>query len=331
MKKYNLLFISFFLTILLSSCVTNSSIPAPEWFPDYRTAYPDASYIAQRGRGDTEENARTEAAAQIAMYFKTSVNASLRTSFQATETAGSVEKSTRIENDIDIKSDVDLFAVECTEPYYVKKDKKWHCVAFINREKAWNRYEPEIENAKSEFFSMKKNADDEDEPYLKVFSYKKALDAGKVFIEKLEYARILSPEREKAYSEDRKAVSIIPSLISQEKEKCTVFLDVKGDYGNIMSSSLEKSLSNLGFKVSKNQSSATYTAIASIDANAIGDDPIAVHPSLDLKITSKNDRTVFSHQTKISQKTVAYSFENALKKSLPLLAEKSEGEIRTEQ
>ena len=265
------------------------------------------------------------------MYFKTSVNASLRTSFQATETAWSVEKSTRIENDIDIKSDVDLFAVECTEPYYVKKEKKWYCLAFIEREKAWTQYNPTVENAKNEFYSMKKNADEESDPFSKIMAYKKTLVSGNAFIEKLEYARILSPEREKAYSEDRKDVSIIPSLISQEKEKCTVFLDVKGDYGNIMSSSLEKSLSNLGFKVSKNQSSAIYTAIASIDANAIGDDPIAVYPSLDLKITSKNDRTVFSHQTKISQKTVAYSFENALKKSLPLLAEKSEGEIRTEQ
>ena len=64
----------------------------PEWIHNYRTVYPDSEYIVQRGRADTEETAQTEALAQIARYFKTSVNARLKTSIQSVTTTGSVDE-----------------------------------------------------------------------------------------------------------------------------------------------------------------------------------------------------------------------------------------------
>ena len=101
----------------------------PDWVTNYRTIYPDAEYIVQRGRADTEETSRTEAIAQIARYFQTSVNANLKTSIQSVSSGQNVDEITTVVNDIDVMSQVELFAMENTDPYYDKKEKKWYCVA----------------------------------------------------------------------------------------------------------------------------------------------------------------------------------------------------------
>ena len=322
-----LLTVCFFSVSCESTSVGNT---APDWFLNYRTVYPDAEYIAQRGRADSEESARTEAVAQIARYFQTSVNANLRTSIQSVTDGENVSETTSIINDVDVMSQVDLFAVEYTDPYYFAKEKKWYCVAFIDREKAWSQYQPTVENAKSEFYAMKKNSENENDSFTKSAAYAKAWKSGKRFLEKLEYARILNAKKEAVYADDRKNVSEIPSLISAEQEKCTIYLSVNGDYGNIITSSLSQSLTKSGIKVTKSMGDANYIADATIDANASGADPISVCPSLDFKITSKSGKTVFSNLCKTEKKTISYTMENALKKSLPDLAEKADKEISSE-
>ncbi len=293
----------------------------PEWLHNYRTVYPDSEYIVQRGRADTEETAKTEALAQIARYFKTSVNARLKTSVQSVTTTGTVDESTFVVNDVDVISQVDLFAVEYTDPYYVKKEKKWYCAAFINREKAWIQYRPAVEGAKSDFYAMKKNAEREADPFSKATAYGAALRSGKKFLEKLEYARILNAQKEAEYAPDRESVNEVPSRISAEKAKCSLYLNVKGDYGNIISSALTKTFSESGLSTAKSKGAANYNADVVVENNVLGEDPISVYPSLEMKITTKDGKTVYSHQTKVSAKTVAYTLENAQKKSYPLLAE----------
>ena len=108
-------FLGSILSPLLLSCA-NTTAAAPDWITNYRTVFPDSEYIAQRGRANTEENAKTEAVAHIARYFQTSVNANLKTSIQSVASGERVLESTSIVNDIEAKSQVDLFAVEYTAP-----------------------------------------------------------------------------------------------------------------------------------------------------------------------------------------------------------------------
>ena len=72
-KLFVLVILSFFSFVFAKSSV-------PDWFQNYKTVYPDKDYIAQRGSGDSEETAKTDALAQIARYFQTQVNANLTTS-----------------------------------------------------------------------------------------------------------------------------------------------------------------------------------------------------------------------------------------------------------
>ena len=314
------------LAFALISCASTSET-APDWVANYRAIYPDSEYIVQRGRADTEETSRTEAIAQIARYFQTSVNANLKTSIQSVSSGQNVDETTTVVNDVDVMSQVNLFAVEYTDPYYNKKEKKWYCVAYINRENAWVQYKPTVEEAKSEFYAMCRNAEKESDSFSKCTAYGKAWKSGVKFLEKLEYARILNPKKEAAYSGDRTAVSEIPSLISQEQQNCRIFLSVNGDYGNIITSAVTETFSKNGFMISKSAGGTNYTAQVFVDSNAQGSDPVSIFPSLDLKITSKEGRTVFSNQTKVRSKTVAYTLENAQKKAFPVLAEEADKAI----
>ena len=109
----------------------------PEWFKNWRTLYPETDYIAQRGRGDTEEQAKTDALAQIARYFQTNVNANLTTSLQSVTSGDSVSETTSIQDEVSVMSNVELFGLEYTDSYYFKKEKKWYSLAFIKRENRW--------------------------------------------------------------------------------------------------------------------------------------------------------------------------------------------------
>lgn len=328
-KKINFIILILFAISFLVSCGSTTEI-APDWLANYRSIYPDAEYIAQRGRADSEQTAKTEAVAQIARYFQTSVNANLKTSVQSVTSGENVSETTSVVNDVDVMSQVDLFAVEYTDPYFSKDENKWYCVAFIEREKAWTQYKPTVDGAKAEFYAMKKNVDEENDPFTKCTAYGKAWKSGKSLLEKLEYARILSAKKESEYAEDRKAVSEILSKISAEREKCTVYLLVTGDYGNTITSALSKTLANNGFKVAKSATEANYTANALVESNSVENDPITIYPSLDLKITSKGGKTVFANQCKVEQKTIAYTLENAQKKAYPILAKEAEKAINAE-
>ena len=113
-----------FLSLLLCtfSCFAKGE---PEWFLNWRTVYPNGKYIAQRGSGENAEKARTDALSQIARYFQTTVNANLTTTMQSVTSENSVSENTTVIDEVSVLSQVELFAVEYTEDYYYKKEKKW--------------------------------------------------------------------------------------------------------------------------------------------------------------------------------------------------------------
>ena len=279
----------------------------PAWVTNFRAVFVADTYIAALGEGKQKDEAKAEATAGLARQFKTIVT-----------------------DDKAVAGQAELSLVEYTEPYYIKKEKKWRCVAFIERDKAWQQYKPVVENARTDFFAMKKKADSESDPLTKCLLYEKALKSGNSFLEKLEYARLVNPNKEAVYFSDREAVSELPALIAGERENCSVYLSVVGDYGNIMQTSLAAALSKGGFKIARTKKEAVYVAYALIDDNAIGDDPISITPSLDLKVESKAGKTAFAVRANVEKKTVAYTLENARKKAYPLLAEQSEKAILSE-
>ena len=300
----------------------------PEWVTNHRTVYPDTEYLAQRGSGKSAEAAQTDAMSQIARYFQTNVSANLSTTMQSITSGASVDERTTVVDDVRVSSEVSLFALEHTEPYYLKKEKKWYCVAYMNRATAWKQYKPQIDGALKTFLGQYENAAAEGDPFTRISRCKTAWDAGGTLLEKLEYGRIISPKDEAAYSAERDKVAQIPVIAETAKKECTVFIDAPGDYNRTIEQAVSTALSKCGLTVAKTAAGANYTASVLIDDGESGSEPLSIMPAVSIKITGRGGNSVYSYETAAKEKAVAYTLENAKKKAYPALAKEIEAALQ---
>ena len=120
MKKSFITVFLFFSSLLCFA----KSVPEPEWFRNYRKVYPNSEYIAQRGSGKTAEDAKTDAAAQLARFFQSTVNANLSTTMTSITSGTSIEEETRVVDEVNVASEVEFIGLEFTESWYYKPEKK---------------------------------------------------------------------------------------------------------------------------------------------------------------------------------------------------------------
>lgn len=330
MKEIKILSLSCFLFLLATNISFAKSSPMPDWVQNYRSVYPDSEYLCQRGSGKSAEEAKTDATGALARYFQMNVSANLSTTMTSISSGTEIQEETAIINDVQVMSQVDFFGLEYTEPYYLKQEKKWYCVAFINRENAWIQYKPQIEIAKNSFEGLLKNAEKENDNFTKLKSLRTAWQKGKDLIEKLEYGRLISPTREAEYSSSRDKFSEIPVIFEEIKSKCKTYISVQGDYNRIFTTGISTVLSECGFDVVKNNDESTYIAEVIIEDNSTGGEPLAITPTVNIKIVSKDDKTVFSYEVFSDEKTVSYTLENAQKKAYPKLAEEIKAALKNE-
>lgn len=328
-KSIKILSIIFLFQIITLNLFAKPS-KMPDWVQNYRKVYPDSEYLCQRGSGKSAEEAKTDATGALARYFQMNVSANLSTTMTSISSGTEIQEETSIINDVQVMSQVDFFGLEYTEPYYFKKEKKWYCVAFINRENAWIQYKPQIEIAKNTFEGLLKKIDKESDSFTKLKSLKTAWQKGKDLIEKLEYGRLISPTKESEYSSSRDNFSELPVIFEETKSKCKTYIKVQGDYNRIFTTGISTVLSECGFDVVKNYDESTYIAEVVIEDNSTGGEPLAITPTVNIKIVSKNDKTVFSYEEFSNEKTVSYTLENAQKKAYPKLTEQIKAALKNE-
>lgn len=258
------------------------------------------------------------------------VNANLSTKMTSITSEKNVLKETVVIDEVTVQSDVNLLALEYTDAWYNKKEKKWYCLAYINRRDAWIQYQPQIESSKRTFEGLLKNVDLEDDSFLKMALLNAAWDQGQEVLQKLEYGRIILPSEEKQYQTLRDEISQIPVEYSKCKNVCSVYLKIVNDYNRVVEAATSNVFSKFGIKVSKTQNEATYIAEVFIEDNCIEGEPLSINPDLSLKIISQKNTsniTVYSFETSSGEKAIAYSLENARKKVYPKLAKEIEATV----
>lgn len=319
--------ISFILSFVLAACFAKSN-PEPTWVKNYRTVYPNSEYLVQRGSGDTAEKARTDATAALSRYFQTNVNANLSTTMSSVTTGNSISEQTVVVDEVNVQSQVEFFGLEYTEPYFNKEDKKWYCLVYMNREEAWTQYKPQIEIKKNTFNGLYKNLEKETDSFSKLNQCSKVWNAGKELLEKLEYGRIINPEKESVYEKERTLISEIPVIYEQAKQNCSIYIQLNTDYNRMISTAVSTVFSESGFTVSKNRNDASYTAEIFIDENISGSEPLSIKPVVNLKLVNKENKSVFSYEVMSGEKSIGYTLESAQKKSYPKLTKELEEGIK---
>lgn len=323
MKKNCLLF----LTILPVLSAFAKPAPPPKWFDDPREAFPESEYIVQKASGKTSEESKANAVSAMSRYFKTTVDGSLSTQFTSRTSPNGAEENTNVLEEITVESHNDFFALEYAEPYYHKPEKKWYCIAYINRERAWYQYKPELEIYKNTFNALYHNMCKETDFLTKLKMCNKVLENGTEFLGKLEYGRIINPEEESKYQVEREKIANIPIIYEETKAKCSVYINSSSDYNSIITTAVSKVLSTNGLKICKQENEAAYVVNINIDDCINGNDPISIQPIISLSFINADGKNTISYEIEAEEQSLSYTLEGARKKAYQNLAKQIQRKI----
>ncbi len=302
------------------------NIPEPLWVTDKKAVFPDSEYLAQIGTGTGAKEAQNNSIAELASYFNTNVKSYIQgdtftySSQTGQEQSPAVTERT-IKSSVVTSTDLELFALETAEPYYLEREGKWYCCAYINRKTAWNQYEPLVRDQKNTFYSLFNLAAPQTEPLEKIKAYSRAELASRDFIACLYRAAMFSKEMtDSAFGKDRMLVASIPSFIQKEINNCVLFVKTSGDFGAVVSSAVNSAFSKLGFTVSDNEAKSYYIVESVINYNEIVQDELIVYyPSVKINVKSR-DKTLYVYENKLD-KLLSYNESKAKKAACDSIAD----------
>ena len=307
--------------VILASC---ASAP-PSWMGNYREEYPSSEYIVQRGSGDTVEFAKTNGLQAIAQYFQTSVDASMQTQLKTMSNGVDTFEQRSTLTDIQVTSQIDLFGVEFTEPYFSKADNQWYILTYIHRETAWRQFKPRIEDDRNAFTALYTQARKQKDTFTEFQSYYLAWNKGQDFLESLELGRLLMDGVDSQYREDRALVATLPATLQEKAQACSMRFSISGDYEEIFTASIKDVFADMGFVV--NENSGIYRLKVVVTDNPAKHNTLqAVYPVVDISITDKDGKAVYSLQYK-GERFVATTLETAKRRGFRRTATEVKTEI----
>lgn len=337
-RKLCLLFSLFSLCGILFAKPTTTP---PVWFGPGNTLYtvfPRNDFMAFRGEGNTEEAARADGVSKIAQSISATIKDRRETETRTLESVSSsgdvsVSENTTTSNATSIESEVQLVGLEQSEVYFDKKAKRYYCVSYIDIANFMRRVKPQIEDAKSSFYSSYNKALAENDKILSCAYYKSAASSGAVFLEKLSFAYGVNPDVASEYKEDREKILEIPSVIQQKMQESTLHLVLTGDYGNIISTAITESFNDLGLVVDRNK--GEYQLQVTVSDNKMVEknndyEIIAIFPSVLVNLINSSGRTVYSYEKKLGKTVSMNGLEYAQKRAYPKLGEEIKAELTTD-
>lgn len=297
--------LTFFSIISCGSTPKNEKniIPEPEWIANKKSVYPDSEYLAQLGTGLSARESQNNAIAELAAYFNTNVKSLVQNEsfiYNGKDNQSWTERS--VQYSIVTTTDLELFALETTDPYYLDRENKWYCCAYINRKTAWNQYEPLVRDKKNEFYSFYSLAEGYTDPLDKIKAYSNTQAPAQAFIASLFRASMFSkPLTDQAFGKDRALAASLPGLIQKEKDRCLLYVNCTGDFGNIVSSAVNSIFSDMGFKLSDSKERSIYIVETAINYNAIEQDDLLVYyPSVKLSVNS-TEKSLYVYENKLDR------------------------------
>ena len=320
MKKNILLLFIIFLNVAVYS---KSNDLIPDWILNFNKEFPDTVYFAQKGTGKKKDLAKLEAMANLSYYFETSVVANRESNFKSLETSNGKRVKIKTEQEVlretQMVTNTSLSAVEFTEPFYIKKEKLWHCVAYIERKTIWEKYEPTLRVSKDNFISFYNKFKETNSNIEKIKFLGMAKENGWDFIDKISYAQFLSDSlTNQYYVDDISLFSSLDSIKQSIINDTILYLTVSNDVSNQVYSSISSIISSMGFVVSKNKSISKCIVNANVLFNEYKDDDIFVYtPSINISFEEKNI-TTYSYSKDVPS-VKSYTSDVGKKKSIHAL------------
>lgn len=236
MNKTGIIFI-WAVCLLCSSCISTKKnqyvnskqdVFVPKWVTDKGRLglFPTDTYVSQLAYGSTEQESKDKACAAISEYIKASVISSSSASHFFKESADSYVEEKELKTSIQVLSDNNLYKLEYTNPYYYVDLGQFVCVAYINRNQAFNYVKPKLEIARIQFPKAYYSALEKKDLLERIVEIKKAQEILPDFYEVYDFARAILPEEAKVYEEVEFLAS--ESLIKMREICSSVLMKIEG-------------------------------------------------------------------------------------------------------
>lgn len=176
--------------------VVASKESVPKWITDQGrlVLFPDSIYISQLGYGNSAQESKEKACVNISEYIKTTVEATSHSSYFYQEKDASYSESREVRETTSISTGNNLYKIEYTNPYYFEDFGQYVCVAFINKEQAFNFVKPKLDVVKKEFPVAYSKALEDTSLLGKIIRIRKAQELLLEFYEVYDFARAMSPK-----------------------------------------------------------------------------------------------------------------------------------------
>jgi len=253
--------------ILLSSCASQPVTPAP-WDASpaaIRQVFPDNEYIAQRGRGKTRAEAETQAAAELARFISSQINAGRGYSI----TTNNAQENISTRDEAYVKTQVNLFGIRYADDAYYRKDlNEWRTAAWIERNEAWAVYEPGFKRQADSFTALYDSAQNEKDPFKKALRFIAAerYAHSEEFENASLFGQILHPQKMNSeFASVRANVAVIPQKLDEAKRSASVYIDCPVDFESLLSNAFTSRFSALGFPVASSRNAAAAVCRVTVD------------------------------------------------------------------
>lgn len=232
MMKHRIFSIVFFLLLVSSDfCFAKpknkankeETVSYPAWITDQGRLklFPAEEYISQLAYGENPDVAKTKAASDLSEYIKTSVTSSVTSKYFYSEDSNKFNEERMFSENSTQTSNNTLFKVEYTNPFYYPDMGMFACVAFINRNSAFEYVKSKLEIANEIFPSKYNEALAKESTLDKILSIKDAQKSLVGFYEVYDFAKAINPSKTKKYEQIEvlaaKSISDLDDLFSTVK------------------------------------------------------------------------------------------------------------------
>ena len=288
-------------TVVVSSCTSTPSrnmqsekeVSSPKWITDEgrMELFPRSLYISQVDYGNTPQECKEKATASISRFIKSSVVASSNANFFYKETASGLTQSKELKQNILVNSESNLYKLEYTNPYYNADRAQYACVAYINKEQAFDFVRPKLEIARTKFPPAYYAALERDSLLDTIIGIKTAQGLLPGFYEVYDFARAILPEKTKPYedvdvlaSESVLKLKTLASSVLIKIEGCgdTDLLEKSG-----VIAELSNQFKNVGFVVGKSLQNNCLALVEVTSVITETQKTFETYPELSIKILEK--------------------------------------------
>lgn len=319
------------LIFLLFGCASTNSISkeknAPVWLLDEGrlSVFPSAEYVSSFAYGSTAEEAKSEAAATISNYIKTNVNSEINAEYLAANKDGVITVKKLLDKRLQVLSNNSLYQLEYTTPYFEQSSNMYACVAYINREKAFEYIKPKLDVSSKSFSEEYKKALQVQDDFQKIVAIYKSQKQLENFYEVYDFGMAVKTDLTSQYKWVDELANESFAYSNALKSKTVISIEVQNDNQNQIKNKLSKIFNDCGFSVTT-EGDYKYLVFANVSTEiSKTEKTFYTYPSVVVEVKNNND-TEFSYSNTLS-KAAGFDKDATTRKAFLMLEDDLENNL----